>query len=477
MYDSAFQSLIDQKHPTGEVVAVDQFIVTMQGLAPIGMDAMILFENGVQGVVSDINGIEVTVLNMDAADVSVGMLGVLQSDILEAKVGKELVGRVISARGKPLDGKSAPATTASWPVFRAAPSLMERQILDQQLESGVTLVDTLFPIVLGQRIAVIGDSKTGKTNFLLQLAGNQAKKDRIVIYVMISKNPNEIADTIARLQADGSLEHTIVIATSVFDSLVESYLAPYVACAIGEYLWYGGTDVVVLYDDLTNHAQIHREIALMTGANPGRDSYPGDTFFRHSSLLERAGKLASNGKTLTAIPAVLTPGNDITAYLPTNVISITDGQIIFDANIFKEGRRPAINIGLSVSRVGGRAQSDYQKSISSSITQYLNSYRSALEFSHFASEMAPEARDNLHMGERIFAVLSQKKAQLYSLAAQQVMLDAILNASKTANINIDALKQYATDSAPALDSPHQKPDVYKIALKQAIHASTVGGKK
>lgn len=396
------------------------------------------------------------------------MVAILQHDTLETKVSSGLIGRVISPLGRPLDGKAAPVGKSTWPVFHEAPTLMQRQLLNEQLETGVTLVDTLFPIVLGQRIAVIGDSKTGKTSFMLQVAASQAQTERLVIYVMIGKTPIEINTAVARLKNDGSLAYTIVVATSVFDSLAESYLAPYIACAIGESFWYGGRDVVVLYDDLTNHAQIYREISLMTGASPGRDSYPGDTFFRHSSLLERAGKLASSGKTLTAIPAVLTPNNDITAYLPTNIISITDGQIIFDTTIFKEGRRPAINIGLSVSRVGGRSQTDNQKAIRSQVSQYVHGYRSALEFSHFAAELAPEAQHNLAMGRAIYSALNQKSTQRISLSAQQYMLDTVLQTPNVETLDIESLRQDVAQSAPELASPQDDPSAYAKAVKQSI---------
>lgn len=477
MYSHDFQALIDAKQPTGEVIAVDQFMIVVSGLAPVGLNATVLFENDVQGLVSDINGHEVIVLNMTTEKVRVGTVVALRDDKLEVRASADLVGRVISPLGRPLDDKAVINTKTTRPVFYDAPDLMQRQLLDEQLETGVTLVDTLFPIVLGQRIAAIGDSKTGKTSFLLQLAANQANKQRLVIYVMISKSPTEINAAVARLKNDGSLAHTIVIATSVFDSLVESYLAPYIACAIGEYFWYGGHDVVVMYDDLTNHAQIYREISLMSGTSPGRDSYPGDTFFRHSSLLERAGKLASSGKTLTAIPVVLTPGNDITAYLPTNIISITDGQIIFDTNIFKEGRRPAINIGLSVSRVGGRAQTDNQKSIRATVSQYLNDYRGALEFSHFAAGLAPEAKHNLAMGQAIFEALNQKSTQRFSLSAQQLMLDSLLQAPDVDKLDIDLLKDNSTQSAPDLVSPQDNPEAYARAIKQAISQAGRSGSK
>lgn len=477
MFNQQFQELIDQGRPTGEVVAVNEFIITVHGLAPIGASALVLFENGTQGVVREVLGDDVVVLRLDTGSLAVGMMAASQSDDLVTGVGTELVGRVVSARGKPLDGGGSPKLTQTWPVFYGAPGLIERQQLNEQLDTGVALVDMLFPIVLGQRIAVLGDSKTGKSSLLLQLTQNQANKDRVVVYVLIAKRPTDIDEAVSRLKQSGAMQHTIVVATSVFDSLVESYLAPYIGCAMAEYLWHNGNDAVVVYDDLANHAQIHREISLMAGANPGRDSYPGDIFYRHSSLLERAGKLAHNGKTLTAIPAILTPGNDITTYLPTNVISITDGQIIFDTDILRQGQRPAINTGLSVSRVGGRAQPEHRKNTGSQTFRALNQYYEAQEFSHFASEMALETKNSLQLGKRILTALHQNDKELYSLAAQQLLLDVVLGASKEQKLTLEQLKQWLRQQRLDPDMPETDPEGYNQLLQQTIQDNVIEVKK
>ncbi len=477
MFNQQFQELIDQGRPTGKVLAVNEFIITVQGLAPIGTNALVLFENGVQGLVREVTGDTVEILSLDTQLVTVGMMAVSQSDELVTNVGIDLIGRVISARGKPLDGGGTPPLNETWPVFYGAPGLIERDQLDEQLDTGVTLVDTLFPVVLGQRIAVLGDSKTGKSSLLLQLARNQANKDRVVVYVMVAKRPSEIDEAVGELERSGALKHTIVIATSIFDSLVESYLAPYVGCAVAEHLWYNGNDVAVLYDDLTNHAQIHREISLMSGANPGRDSYPGDIFYHHSSLLERAGKLAHNGKTLTAIPVVLTPSNDITTYLPTNIISITDGQIIFDTEVMQKGNRPAINTGLSVSRVGGRAQTDHQKYMGSQVFQTLSKYYDAQEFSHFASEMGDEAKENLQLGKRILNALYQTTKELYPLAAQQLLLDVVLQTDTEQKVNMGQLKQWLREQNLDLNLPQTDPEAYSQLVQETIQANIIEKKK
>ncbi len=477
MFDQHFQELIDQGHPTGKVVAVNEFLITVRGLAPVGANALILFEDGTRGLVREVSGDDVLVLSLDTKPMVPGGMAVLQNEELVTGVGRGLIGRVISAKGQPLDGKGVPPLSETWPVFADAPKIFERDTLDAQLETGVTIVDTLFPIVLGQRIALLGDSKTGKSSLLLQIAQNQVNKNRVVIYVMIAKRPNEIDEAISRLQQTGAMQHTIVVATSVFDSLVESYLAPYIACAIGEHLWHEGVDVAVLYDDFSNHAQVHREISLLAGANPGRDSYPGDVFYRHSSLLERAGRLKKNGATLTAIPAVLTPSNDVTAYLPTNIISITDGQIIFDTDVMRSGIRPAVNTGLSVSRVGGRAQSGHQKELSTHIFQILSDYRDAQEFSHFASEMAIEAQKSLNLGERALNALKQTTNELYPLAAQQLLLDVSLKADLDKKLNLGVMKQWLREQNFDLDLPQTDPDAYNKLVEDTIAEYLIEVKK
>jgi F-type H+-transporting ATPase subunit alpha len=302
--------------------------------------------------------------------------------------------------------------------------------------------------VLGQRIAVLGDAKSGKTTFLEQLGVNQIDTNRIVVYVLIGKRGVEIDQLVNMLNRTGAIKHSIVVVAGVFDSLTQSYIAPFVGASIAEHLWYGGRDVVIVYDDLSAHAKAYREISLLSETTPGRESYPGDMFYTHSSLLERAGKLAVNGCTLTALPVVITPGDDITASLPTSVMSITDGQIIFDLASFRENIRPAVNIGLSVSRVGGRVQNGREKVVSGSLFKQLVAYRTAQEFSHYGSELADETKHTLQLGQMIYETLRQPPADLYTLAEQQLMLEAVLLSKGERTLNISALKQSAHELAP-----------------------------
>jgi F-type H+-transporting ATPase subunit alpha len=296
---------------------------------------------------------------------------------------------------------------------------------------------------MGQRIAILGDTKSGKSSFLQQLGTNQTGTDRVVVYVLIGKRHVEIDQLVSNLTKTGAIKNSVVIVADMFDSLAQSYIAPYVGCAIAEHLWLNGRDVVVIYDDLTSHAKIYREVALLSGASPGRDSYPGDMFFAHSSLLERAGKLASNGKTLTALPVISTPNDDVTAFLPTSIMSITDGQIIFDLASFRQNIRPAVNIGLSVSRVGGRAQTERQKMLALNLFRSMAAYRQAAEFAHFGSEMALDTQRALHLGEMLQEAFRQPTNELHSLIEQQIILQTVLTTGGQVKLNVGLLKQQA----------------------------------
>jgi F-type H+-transporting ATPase subunit alpha len=438
-----FQHLVEANNLTGEVVAVNSFLIEVKGLEGVRLGAQVLFEDGQHGLVREAYGDKVILFNIDSEKMAPGTLAVVENDTLSVPVGKNLVGRVITPMGKPLDDKGALRTTATSGIFNPAPGIMARSMLNEQLASGVTAVDMFFPVVLGQRIAILGDSKSGKSTFLSQLSANQEGTDRIVVYVLIGKRKVDIEQLLAGLRASGAMDHTIVVLADIFDSLTQSYLAPYAACAMAEYLWYSGQDVVVIYDDLSSHAEAYRQLSLLQEVDPGRDSYPGDMFYAHSSLLERAGKLLENGKTLTALPVVLTPSDDITAYLSTSIMSITDGQIILDLGVFRRGIRPAVNAGLSVSRVGGQAQTVRQKRLSGTLFKMLSNYKQAEEFSHFGSSLSKDAQIDLTIGKQIYEALQQPPEERHSLVEQQLILETILLGGGLASLNILGLKEAA----------------------------------
>ncbi len=442
MFDNPqFQKLVEADQLTGEVVAVNSFLVEVKGLEGVRLGAQIMFEDGQRGLVREAYGDRVVLFNIDSERMTLGTLAVVENDVLSVPVGKNLIGRVVTPTGIPLDGKGTIKTSTTSGIFNPAPGIMARSMLNEQLASGVTAVDSFFPVVLGQRIAILGDSKSGKSTFLSQLSASQEGTDRIVVYVLMGRRKVDVERLLSNLRESGAMEHTIVVLADIFDSLTQTYLAPYAACAMAEYLWYNGQDVVIMYDDLSSHAEAYRQLSLLQEVDPGRDSYPGDIFYAHSSLLERAGKLKSNGKTLTSLPVVLTPNDDITAYLPTSIMSITDGQIIFDLGIFRQGFRPAVNSGLSVSRVGGQAQTTRQKRLSTTLFKQLARYRQAEEFSHFSSQLSKETRIDLTLGKYILQVLQQPPEERHSLVEQMLMLETVMLSGGEVEIDIAGLKK------------------------------------
>ena len=464
-----FDALVNKGNPVGEVIGIDRFLVRVKGLQPVNVHSLIMFDDGSKGFVYQILEDHVIILHLGATAVIVGAMAVVQHNELVCKVGKGFIGRVVSVNGDPLDGKGPITADGVWPIFNPAPMLYERELLDKQLETGVTVIDEMFPIVRGQRMALIGDSKSGKSALATQIAINQRDNDVVVIYVLIAKRRSDVDMLLSRLENTKAMESAVVVISTMFESLVSSYLAPYVACSLGEHLWQKeNLDTVVIYDDLTSHAQIYREISLLAQTSPGRESYPGDMFYAHSSLLERAGKLSRNHKTLTSVPIVLANGGDITAYMPTNIMSITDGQWILDMNVFRDTMRPAVNTGLSVTRVGGVGQNKRQKLLLSQTVIALNAYKQAEQYAHFGSELAMTAQKDLERGKHIYELLNQTPEDTYSITAQTLMLDIVMNLKDDLMLDVKILKDNVREYAERIKTDKDFDNVRDDLLKKSL---------
>lgn len=457
MANKKFQELVDLGNQVGEVVGVDKFLVKVRGLQPINVHAVVMFDDGSKGYVHHVYETYVMVLHLGSRTLEIGAVVVLQHHKLVTRVGRNYVGRVVSVLGEPLDGLGPIEPDGTWPIFHNAPMLYERELLDTPLETGITTLDILFSIVRGQRMALLGDGKSGKSSLATQIAINQRSTDITTIYVLIGKRRADLVELRDRLEKNGALEKTIIIASTMFESLVINYLAPYVAAAMGEYFWQElNQDTLVVYDDLTSHAMAYREISLIAGVSPGRDSYPGDMFYVHSQLVERAGKLNRNHASQTIIPVVYAPSGDITAYLPTNVMSMTDGQWILDMAVFKEIMRPAISTGMSVTRVGGVGSNKRQKALAVETSKALSAYRQAEEYAHFGSELSPESSAALKKGKTLYSLFNQVIGETYSLVDQQFLLDIVHGLTFEETIDMDGLKKAVPEYSKRLVEDDEK---------------------
>lgn len=358
--------------------------------------------------------------------IEAGMSVIGTGEIVTVPVGRELIGRVVNALGEVIDGKPAPKTTERYPVEKIAPGVITRQSVNQPLQTGIKAIDAMIPIGRGQRELIIGDRGTGKTAIAIDTILAQKGSGIICIYVAIGQKESKIARLRAQLEEHDALDYTIIVVAGASDPAPMQYLAPYAGCAMGEYFMQNGGDALIIYDDLSKHAWAYREISLLLRRPPGREAYPGDVFYLHSRLLERAAKLNKDngGGSLTALPIIETQAGDVSAYIPTNVISITDGQIYLEADLFYQGTRPAVNVGLSVSRVGGSAQIKAMKKVAGQLRLELAQYRELAGFAQFSSDLDEGTKKQIERGRRLTELLKQPQLQPVPVAEQIILLYA-----------------------------------------------------
>lgn len=426
---AGFKSSIQQEE-IGTVIEVADGIAKAVGLSSVRSGEMVEFDNGVRGVAQNLEEGTVGIMVLGdykgiTEDMKVKGLG----KILDIPVGDAFVGRVVNSLGEPKDGKGPIAATKTYPIERIAPGVITRKSVHQPVQTGVKSIDAMTPIGRGQRQLVIGDRQTGKTAILLDTILNQHDQNMICIYVAIGQKESKIAQLVAKLEEAGAMKYTIVVSASASEPAALNFLAPYAGCSLGEYFLDNGKDALVIYDDLSKHAVAYRQISLLLRRPPGREAYPGDVFYLHSRLLERAAKLNENfgGGSLTALPVIETQAGDVSAYIPTNVISITDGQIYLEKGLFNKGFRPAINVGLSVSRVGGAAQIKAMKRVSGNLRLGLAQYRELEAFAQFGSDLDEATKKQLERGRRLEELLKQEQYKPIAIEEQVVQIYAAVN--------------------------------------------------
>ncbi|STX52912.1 ATP synthase F1 subunit alpha [Legionella busanensis] len=429
-------NVVSEARNEGTIVSLRDGIVRLHGLADVMQGEMIEFPGGIYGLALNLERDSVgAVVLGDASSLSEGQKGKCTGRILEVPVGEALLGRVVDALGNPIDGKGPINAKRMSPIEKVAPGVISRQSVDQPVQTGLKAIDAMIPVGRGQRELIIGDRQTGKSAIAIDAIINQKGTGIKCIYVAIGQKASSIANTVRKLEEHGAMEHTIVVVASAADSAALQFIAPYSGCAMGEYFMERGEDALIVYDDLTKQAWAYRQISLLLKRPPGREAYPGDIFYLHSRLLERASRINAaeverltngevKGKTgsLTALPIIETQAGDVSAFVPTNVISITDGQIFLDVDLFNSGVRPAINSGLSVSRVGGAAQTKIMKKLGGGTRLALAQFRELEAFSQFASDLDDATRKQLERGQRITEIMKQKQYAPLSVADMSVSL-------------------------------------------------------
>jgi len=441
---------------TGRVVQVGDGIARIYGMDKVMSGEMINFPGGVVGMALNLEEDNVgCILFGETSKIKEGDIAKRTKKILQVHVGEDLLGRVVNALGHPIDGKGEIKTGDSKPIERKALGIIQRQPVKEPLQTGLKSIDSMIPIGRGQRELIIGDRQTGKTAIAVDTIINQKDTDVFCIYVAIGQKKSSVAKIVKVLEDHGAMDYTIIISASASEPASLQYLAPYTGCTMGEFFRDNGKHALVIYDDLSKHAVAYRELSLLLRRPPGREAYPGDVFYLHSRLLERASKLSDDlgGGSLTALPIIETQADDITAYIPTNVISITDGQIYLGSKLFYSGVRPAINAGLSVSRVGGKAQKKVMKKVTGQLRLDLAQYTELEAFAKFGSDLDKATQQQLLRGERLMEILKQRQYNPLSVA-QQVMIIFMANQGYLDKIDKDNVKKVEEELFSTLDSQY-----------------------
>ena len=461
----------------GTVLTVGDGIATVSGLAGAEYGEILLFDGGLKGMILDLKESEIgCVIFGDDSEITEGSMVRRTGKVAGTPVGEGFLGRVVNALGEPIDDAGEIAAEDYYPVEAPAPGIIDRQPVNQPLETGILTIDSMFPIGRGQRELIIGDRQTGKTAIALDTILNQKGKNIVCIYVAIGQKASSVAQLVETLRRRDAMDYTIVMAATASDSATLQYIAPYAGCALGEYFMRRGRDVLIVYDDLSKHAVAYRALSLLLERSPGREAYPGDVFYLHSRLLERSAHLsdALGGGSMTALPIVETQAGDVSAYIPTNIISITDGQIFLETDLFHAGQRPAVNVGLSVSRVGGAAQTQAMKKASGTLRLDLAQYREMEVFMQFSSDLDDATKRQLYYGQGLMRLLRQEQYHPYSQHQQVILLTAALDhafagvpvadTAKTARVLLDMAETTLPELCQKIDRTGQASDEDRKAI-------------
>ena len=443
---------------TGVVIVVGDGISTVSGLDKCMAGELIEFPNGSYGMAQNLNEdtVSVVILGTDQG-IKEGDTVKRTGRVVSVPVGAGLIGRVVNALGEPIDGKGAIESEGYRPIEMPAPGIIDRQHVDTPLQTGIKAIDSMIPIGRGQRELIIGDRQTGKTTIATDTIINQKGKDVICIYVAIGQKRSTVAQVVENLSANGAMDYTIVVSATASELAPMQYIAPYTGCTMGEHFMHQGKDVLVIYDDLSKHAVAYRAISLLIRRPPGREAYPGDVFYLHSRLLERAARMSDKkgGGSLTALPIIETQAGDVSAYIPTNVISITDGQIFLESELFNSGVMPAVNPGISVSRVGGDAQIKAMKKVAGSLKLLYSQYRELQSFAQFGSDLDADTKARLSLGERIVGVLKQKNNSPVEVAHQVCIIYAVTNGYLN-DLDVEMIPEFQERLFAFMDNNHSE---------------------